>query len=95
MAEQMNVGLEKLSEAQESVDELRLELAEKEKDIKVATEKAEVVSAWHSQKYISVIDNEILHPYIAVWRDRKSSVTSIQLSESILLKHLTKSFSST
>lgn len=43
MALQMNVGLEKLREAAISVDELRKDLAEKEKDILVATEKANTV----------------------------------------------------
>lgn len=43
MAVQMNVGLEKLREASISVDELRKDLAEKEKDIIIASAKAEEV----------------------------------------------------
>uniref|UniRef100_A0A1B6CZR9 AAA+ ATPase domain-containing protein n=2 Tax=Clastoptera arizonana TaxID=38151 RepID=A0A1B6CZR9_9HEMI len=43
LAEQMNVGLEKLVEAAASVDILRKDLEEKEKDIIEATEKADVV----------------------------------------------------
>ncbi|XP_054290039.1 dynein axonemal heavy chain 8-like [Macrosteles quadrilineatus] len=45
MAKQMNVGLEKLKEAAISVEELSVDLAEKEKDIAVATSKAEEVLA--------------------------------------------------
>ncbi|KAG8303337.1 Dynein heavy chain 5, axonemal [Homalodisca vitripennis] len=43
LAEQMNMGLEKLREAAISVDELRKDLVEKEKDILVASAKAEEV----------------------------------------------------
>lgn len=41
LAHRMKTGLTKLVEAQESVDLLRQELAEKEKEILVATEAAE------------------------------------------------------
>lgn len=43
LAHRMKTGLTKLVEAQQSVDVLRQELAEKEKDILVATEAAEKV----------------------------------------------------
>ncbi|CAG9816206.1 unnamed protein product [Phaedon cochleariae] len=43
LAQRMKTGLKKLVEAQVSVDELRKELAVKEKEMTVATEKAEVV----------------------------------------------------
>lgn len=43
LAHRMRTGLTKLVEAQESVDLLRQELAEKEKEIAVATDAAEKV----------------------------------------------------
>lgn len=44
LAQKMSVGLEKLVEAAASVDELRKELEEKEKDIRVMNLKAEQVN---------------------------------------------------
>uniref|UniRef100_A0A672LPL1 Dynein, axonemal, heavy chain 5 like n=1 Tax=Sinocyclocheilus grahami TaxID=75366 RepID=A0A672LPL1_SINGR len=43
LAERMNTGLERLMEAEQSVNELRVELREKEKVLEVANQKAEVV----------------------------------------------------
>ncbi|XP_016398775.1 dynein heavy chain 5, axonemal-like [Sinocyclocheilus rhinocerous] len=43
LAERMNTGLERLMEAEQSVNELRVELRDKEKVLEVANQKAEVV----------------------------------------------------
>lgn len=55
MAVQMNVGLEKLREASISVDELRKDLAEKEKDIIIASAKAEEVPLHSCHFYFKII----------------------------------------
>ena len=53
LAKRMNTGLTKLMEASESVAELSRELAVKEKELAVASEKAEKVSV---QKYLICTD---------------------------------------
>ncbi len=50
LADRMNVGLEKLVEAGESVKELAIELAEKEKELAIANEKADKVLKEVSKK---------------------------------------------
>ncbi|XP_052892579.1 dynein axonemal heavy chain 8 [Anopheles moucheti] len=62
MAGRMQTGLVKLIEAAESVDVLRIELEEKEKDIVIATKAAEVVlaSVTESQRAAEVVKADVL-----------------------------------
>ena len=77
LAERMNTGLEKLVEASQSVAELALELADKEKELALASAKAEEVLKEVSQSPLLMLNNHFNRLLLYVSRIQVKSLRKI------------------